>query len=46
MAVALEIPQLPERDRMPQMQVRRSGIHAQLDPQRPALGELGGQLGR
>ena len=46
MAMALEIAQLLERQRMAQMQVGRRRVHSQLDSQRAAFAQFRGQLGR
>ncbi len=46
MAARLKIAQLLERDAVAEMKVGRGRIHPELDPQRAAERELGGQLGR
>ena len=40
MTLLLELPQLAEDDGMPEVDVGRGRVDPELDPQRPALGEL------
>ena len=44
MSLLLKLPHLVEQHRMAQMQIRRSGIEARLDPERRAASKLANEV--